>query len=163
MRIERLFRGRHAAAWIAAASLSLALTGCGDDGFGRRYRVMGTVTYKQQPLKEGTISFTPESATGRAASAMISDGAYSLTTVNPDDGALPGRYRVSITANDVDLSKAEAAAKAGGGAAYREDLVVKAQARRKSSIPRKYNLPSTSNLSAEVKEQSNRFDFELAD
>ena len=43
--------------------MALALSaGCGDDGYGRRYPVSGTVTYKGQPLKQGTITFTPADA-----------------------------------------------------------------------------------------------------
>jgi hypothetical protein len=33
----------------------------------------------------------------------------------------------------------------------------------KSSLPAKYSLADTSGLTAEVKEQSNKFDFDLAD
>jgi hypothetical protein len=144
-------------------SLTLTLPGCGDDGYGTRYKVTGTVTCNKQPLKGGSITFTPgDVATGRVASGLISDGEYSLTTFSPGDGARPGRYKVSVTADQVDLSKAQATARATG-AAYREDLVAKAQVRRKSAIPRRYNVAGSSGLTAEVKEQTNRIDFELVD
>lgn len=153
---------RGARCLLALIGTAAFIVGCGDDGYGRRYPVSGNVRFKGEPLKEGAITFTPaDQNTGRAASGFIVDGAYSLTTVDDEDGALPGSYQVSITADDVDLTKVEAAAQKGGGAAFREDLVAKAP--RKSSIPRKYNLPNTSGLSAVVKEESNQLDFNLED
>jgi hypothetical protein len=140
------------------------MSGCSDDGYGPRYAVSGTVTYNKQPVKQGSITFTPEDvATGKVATGVISEGGYALTTFQPGDGAKPGRYKVSVTANEVDLGKVKAAATAGGGAAYDEALVAKAQARRKSSVPKKYNTPVTSNLGAEVKEERNSIDFDLTD
>ena len=41
--------------------------GCGDDGFGKRYPVSGNVTYKNEPVEKGSITFTPVNA-GRPAS-----------------------------------------------------------------------------------------------
>jgi hypothetical protein len=38
-----------------------------------------------------------------------------------------------------------------------------AQKKARSLIPTKYSLPDTSGLTREIKEQSNRFDFELTD
>ena len=139
----------------------LAAAGCGDDGFGRRFDVSGTVTHNGTPLSEGTITFQPEDPDGRVASGMIVDGSYTLTTVDRDDGALPGHYLVSIAANQVDLSEAKAVAEASGGAAMREDLV--AAAPRTSLIPSKYSLPATSGLDATVEERGNTIDFALDD
>ena len=88
-----------------AAALALS-AGCGDDGYGRRYPVSGKVTYKGQPLKQGTITFTPADAnTGRTASGHIVDGAYALTTVDNEDGALPGPYQVAIASVEVDAEQ----------------------------------------------------------
>ena len=142
--------------------MALALSaGCGDDGYGRRYAVSGKVTYKGQPLKQGMVTFTPADAnTGRTASGHVVDGAYALTTVDNEDGALPGPYQVAIASVEVDASKAEERAKASG-AGLDEALVAKAK--RTHSIPRKYSLPSTSGLTREVKEQDNTFDFDLTD
>ena len=145
----------------SAVLLACGVAGCGDDGFGRRYPVSGSVTFDGEPLPEGSITFTPEDPAGRVASGMIIDGSYRLTTVDREDGALPGRYKVSITADQADLSEAKAVAEAGGGAAMREDLVGKAP--RTSLIPPRYNLSATSGLEAQVEERNNSFDFALVE
>ena len=66
--------------------------GCGeDDGIGTRYPVTGNVTYNGKPVESGMITFTPDNPdAGRVATGNIRDGYYSLTTLAPDDGALPG-------------------------------------------------------------------------
>jgi hypothetical protein len=153
-----------------------AVIGCGDtSGFGRRYRVSGTVTYHGKPVERGTISFVPAAPDGRAAGGTIVDGRYSLTTHDPDDGALPGKYRVSVVAKETDSSKVDLKIKRPGEGALSEDerqaiattypqkVAAKAVAMAKNLIPAKYSTSETSELTAEVKEQSNTVDFELKD
>jgi hypothetical protein len=149
--------------------LALVITGCGsDDGLGNRYSVYGTVTYNSQPLEKGTINFAPEDATGRAASGLIENGYYTLTTQEPGDGALPGKYKVIITSKDIDMSKAEQLFKAKLKGQHEtsivpKDFMTKAAKSAKSRIPERYGRPDTSKLSAEVKEQSNSIPFDLTD
>jgi hypothetical protein len=151
---------RHASA-LAGLALIFAL-GCGeDDGIGRRYRVKGTVTYKGEPLKDGVIHFVPPTDGLRAAMGKISDGGYYLTTHTDGDGALPGKYQVTITSKVIDLSKAIAANKGGGGSLM-QDEIAKAVRSAKNLIPPKYSLPQTSGLTAEVKAEANTIDFDLS-
>src|SRR5215203_2395650 len=90
----------------------LSLTACGDGtGFDKRYPVKGTVNYKGVPVEKGSITFKPTDANGHAATGVVANGRYYLTTAVDGDGALPGSYQVSISARDVDLSKAEANSK----------------------------------------------------
>ena len=127
MPIEWNFGASASARRFVVAAAAVLAAGCGDDGFPARYPVTGRVTYQGQPLRMGTITFAPvDAAHGRAASGFIDQGAYALTTVEDQDGAIPGQYQVSIVSQDVDLSKAEAASKKDGGA-FREDLVAKAK------------------------------------
>ena len=92
-----------------SSALFVGLTlvaGCSDDGFGRqRYSVQGTVTYKGENLAKGQISFVPDAQGGQAASGQIENGYYSLSTLTPGDGALPGKYKVTVVAKDVDRRK----------------------------------------------------------
>src|SRR3954452_32978 len=94
-----------------SSALFVGLTlvaGCSDDGFGRqRYSVQGTVTYRGKNLAKGRISFVPvpEASGGQAASGQIENGYYSLSTLTPGDGALPGKYKVTVVAFDVDHEK----------------------------------------------------------
>ena len=155
-----------------------AALGCGDDsGLARRYPVSGTVTYNGKPLERGNISFAPDGPGGRAAGGTIVDGRYSLTTHDLDDGALPGKYKVSIAAKEADTSKVDLTKvkKGTGGnlteaqkkviaAAYPQLIAGKAAAVAKNLVPAKYSSPETSALTFEVKEQSNTgVDFDLKD
>jgi hypothetical protein len=152
---------------LAAILTGLGLVwavGCGDDtGLGRRYPVSGMVTYKGKPVEKGLISFRPTHPEGRAAGGAIADGSYSLETAGNNDGALTGTYQVTITARDVDVAKALAEAKAKNPRVPWQLAEFQAQKKGKSLIPVRYSSPETSGLTREVKEQSNRFDFELTD
>jgi hypothetical protein len=162
----RVRKARTPLALLSALSLVI-LASCGDDGLGKRYPVYGTVTYKGAPVEKGTISFNPEDpAKGRAASGQIEQGSYTLTTLTDGDGAFAGKYKVTVTSKNVDLSGAEAAVKAKGmmnPIALPQEFVAKANREAKSNVPAKYSLPSTTTLSAEVKEESNKLDFDLTD
>jgi hypothetical protein len=154
-----------APALVAVTFLGLlGVTGCGDDsGLGTRYSVSGTVTYNGQPVEKGQISFIPVDLNKqRAANGFIQDGRYSLTTSSPQDGALPGDYKVTIVSKEADNSQViKTIMEKGGGA--RQAEVGKATAKAKDRIPAKYQLPETSGLTAKVEERSNTIDFGLKD
>src|SRR4051812_32834985 len=117
---------------LSALFVGLTLiAGCSDDGFGRqRYSVQGTVTYKGEDLAKGQIAFVPDEAQGgQVASAQIENGYYSLSTLTPGDGALPGKYKVTVVARDFDPEKVRSKARAKGmppGAALPQPLIAKA-------------------------------------
>jgi hypothetical protein len=153
---------------LSALFVGLTLVaGCSDDGFGRqRYSVHGTVTYKGEKLAKGQIAFVPEAQGGQPASGTIENGYYSLTTLTPGDGALPGKYKVTVVAWDYDPEKVRSEAQAKGmpsGAALPQPLIAKAHKQAKSKIPTRYNLPTTTDLTADVEARSNTMDFELTD
>jgi len=143
----------------------VSIVGCGDDtGLGKRYPVYGKVTYNGKPIEKGQITFAPTKTEGttRAANGVIENGNYTLTTAANGDGALPGDYQVTIISKEVDDSKvAETIAQKGGGG--RQMDVAKANKAAQNLIPAKYQLADTSKLKATVKEESNKFDFELTD
>jgi hypothetical protein len=135
--------------------------GCGyDDGIGKRFPVSGKVTYKGQPLKTGTVNFFPEDTkTARPAVGEIQeDGSYRLTTQTPGDGAMGGKYKVAISAYDVDKSKMGSPPQGGV-----PDQVAVAQAQRKSLIPIRYSGTDESGLTATVGPNSTTFNFDLKD
>lgn len=160
---------------FALLALGLVTTiGCGaDDGLGQRYRVYGTVTYNGQPLPRGNISFAPDSATGRAASGVIVDGSYSLTTLDPDDGALPGQYKVSVIAKEADPSSVTVEPKRRGKMTDEQKrrytaenpqlAALQANKLAKDLIPPKYSSPATSGIAREVKAERNQIDIDLKD
>ncbi len=65
----------------------LLAAGCGGSGG----NVSGTVTLGGQPLKEGTVSFTPANGQGQTVSAPIKDGTFSA-------GLPAGDYKVQFSA-----------------------------------------------------------------
>jgi hypothetical protein len=162
------------AASSTAAALLIALGCSGDDGLGSRYSVSGTVTYKGAPVAKGTIGFVPENPSMRGATGEISNGSYSLTTQTAGDGALPGKYKVSIAAKEaVDLEYAKSLLRADLKKKGMDpsmmpvnvppEYMSKASKQAKSLIPEKYSSPESSGLSATVEARSNKIDFPLDD
>ena len=140
----------------------LTVLGCGDTtGLARRYPVSGKVTYKGQPVEKGRISFIPSTADGNPAAGQIENGQYTLTTLAPDDGAIPGKYKVTVLAQEIDDSEMKAIAK--GGQFHHDKTYAKAMKNAKAVVPSKYALADTSGLEREVAAQSNRFDIDLTD
>jgi hypothetical protein len=164
--MKAALRRWHPLAIALSASVTVVVLGCGDEsGLGKRYKVTGRVTYKGENVAHGTVNFTPTKPAppeGRAATGELTDGYYSLSTAGNNDGALPGEYKVAITAKDIDFS---AAKPKDGGAIIRQGSKEQQAAIKagKSLIPTKYSLSETSGLTATVKEESNNFDFPLTD
>lgn len=110
--------------------------------------VSGIVTLDSEPLKDGSISFTPNEVGKRGSSTNIVDGKYALKN---QQALLPGEYTVKINASRrYDLkTKQDAPPDA-------DDTEVGFE----SIVPEKYNKKTT--LTASVTEKgSNTFDFEL--
>lgn len=135
------------------------------------------MTYNGRPLEKGEIHFFPEDAKGGVrASGAIENGAYALGTVGDKNGARPGKYKVGIIAKEDSEAQARAAFEKARAAASRgtrnvqEGMIrippeFRSQAMReaKSLIPAGYGDVRTTDLSAEVKEGPNEFDFTLSD
>jgi hypothetical protein len=91
--------------WLATLAVFcfLLLTGCGPPGM---QRVSGTVTFAggMPPQSEiAVVRFEPVAGSThpdqfKVASGTINpDGSYKLTTLDPDDGAYIGEYKVTFT------------------------------------------------------------------
>src|SRR5262245_43428579 len=103
---------------LIAAAFCCVLTGCGGSEVST-VPVHGKVSISGKPLPAGIITFVPTNiATGlpnrTPQGASQADGASSLSTFRPDDGAVPGDYSVCIQAAQApvpvdDYSKAPAA------------------------------------------------------
>jgi hypothetical protein len=125
------------APWLAAA---VVLFGCGRADLAR---VEGTVSYRGKPLEQGRVGFHP--AEGRPAFGDVRQGAFTLTTYEPGDGALIGLHRVTVH-SDVPADPNDAFSD------------------RVALIPTRYAKPETSGLTAEVKPgAANLFRFDLTD
>lgn len=111
--------------------------------------VTGFITLEGKPLAGATVRFVPEK--GRPAVGTTGDdGRFRLTTFSANDGALPGRYRVTIAGPE-----AGPGGKPGGSGAAKEKP-------SRAGVPPMYSRPQTSPLLAEVSPDGpNEFRLEL--
>lgn len=77
-----------------------AVSGCGGSNLPERYPVEGQVLREKKPLAEAIVTFHP---TGPATYALAkpvgytdSNGRFRLSTINRDDGAVPGEYAITV-------------------------------------------------------------------
>ena len=78
-----------------ALAAVLAAAGCG--GGSGPVPVRGVVKLDGQPVANAAVVFVPQTPGGREAyGSTDANGAFRLTTTKPDDGALPGKYKVVI-------------------------------------------------------------------
>lgn len=160
---------------ICVAGL-IAAAGCPKGGGAKlnTVKVTGTVTLDGTPLPGATVTFSPKSEGARAAFGTTDEnGRFTLTTLNPGDGALPGSYAVAVSKPVAAAASAPSQdPRAMGGSISPEDAArIKAQAQGGTAaaaaaaniVPAKYNSADTSGLTAEVKTGSdNTFTFELS-
>lgn len=127
------------------------LSGCKGGGLEGLVPVQGTVTFKDQPLTEATISFSPyPPGDGKRGGAALSDrqGMFSAWTVQPGDGLLPGEYRVSIIKETVNNTMSIDEMNAY---AVKHGRFPELEAKRE--LPTKYADPDKSGLTVNIPEQ----------
>jgi hypothetical protein len=82
------------------AVLLVGAAGCGSDNGLDLARVSGKVTYKGEPIKNGTIIFQPDESKGttgpQAIGTITSDGSYILSSETAGDGAVVGHHKIGI-------------------------------------------------------------------
>jgi hypothetical protein len=76
----------------------LLCVGCGDDR-PRRVPVSGKVLIDGKPLTHGFVRFIPSGARP-SGGKLDARGCFTLSCFDGDDGAVPGRHRVEIAANE---------------------------------------------------------------
>jgi hypothetical protein len=132
---------------ISALLLTLAASGCGDDGgVGPTFPVAGKVTLDDEPLTAKTtiVLFKPDATKGNTtpfepAGSVDAEGNYTLKTKGKN-GAPPGWYRAIVTARE------EAAPEHPQNPKQHRPV-------SKSLLPAKYGQPETAGLSIEVVEK----------
>lgn len=135
------FSRRFAGTWLVLTAVLLA-AGCGSSG-PKRYGVSGTVNWKGQPIKSGTIFFRADN--GETGGTQITDGKYEI----PAASGLPeGKYRVAINYPDPKIPAPRPDEPPGEAVDAREML------------PAKFN--EQTELTAEIKPQAtNDVSFDL--
>lgn len=115
----------------------------------------GIVNYKGKPVEGATLVFSPENGTHAATGVTDANGRFKLSTFNPGDGAVAGKYQVTVT-------KVEMPPQTAAPASHDEPTPAKAPP--KFLVPEKYSKPEASDLTAEVTDGGkNEYTFELKD
>jgi hypothetical protein len=142
--------------FVVAATLSVCV-GC--DSGPPIAPVVGTVTYKGQPVPEGTVTFYPQAGGRPAVGQIQSDGSYNLAYLKPGDGAVLGAYKVAIESRRVTNV-------APGPKSFTEELAAEGApppppVKVEWLVPEKYSSAESSGLTATVEDKSNVIDFKL--
>jgi hypothetical protein len=129
--------------WFLLAAIVAA--GCARSDHPKTYPVTGKVTYRGQPITSGMVMLTPVDGGHAATGNLNRDGTFRLTTFEKHDGAVPGKYHVTVQAFPADgagLPGAEFAGKA-------------------PPLPPKYASAESSGLSAEINAGENQLELAL--
>lgn len=113
--------------WLALVCCLLTAMGCGDGRPGR-VPISGQILIDGKPLEKALVRFVPSE--GRSSLGQTdSDGRFTLTCYEKNDGATLGKYRVSIIA-----------------------LTSLSGDRVLARVPKKYTTADTSELEVEIQE-----------
>jgi hypothetical protein len=114
-----------------------ACSGCGkSEGVGAPLiPVKGKVTYKGQPLAQGTVTFESQDSGKRAMGKLHADGTFVMSTYKQGDGVVAGEHSVIISGVDKTLARDRAF--------------------------KKYMFRSYGALTAEVRPDNTEFTFDL--
>jgi hypothetical protein len=86
---------------VLLVAVLTTLSACGPGNGLNLAKVSGKVTYKGQPVKNGTVFFKPDEAKGTvgppAVGSITSNGSYIMSTGSVGDGAIIGHHKVGIT------------------------------------------------------------------
>ena len=114
--------------------------------------VSGTVTLDGQPVAGAVVRFTPDGTRPVMAYGLTQNsGQYRLTTYEKGDGAVPGKYAVTVVFKKTTGPATDPTDPAAAPGAAQETW----------SAPKKYSDPKTSGLWAEVAPGVNRIDLDL--
>jgi len=130
----------------------LALVGCSGEKINRPapVPVTGVVTHNGAAVEGATVIFQPAGHNYAATGRTDATGTFTLTAFEPNDGAVPGEYKVTVTKSEVTVT--------GGGGS--DDAPT--TAKEKQLLPIKYARAEGSGLAASVKTGTeNKFDFKL--
>jgi hypothetical protein len=123
--------------------------------------VTGTVTMNGSPVEGATVIFAPAGQGSRSASGKTdASGKFSLTTLQPGDGAMPGDYTVMVTKTEVTESKKVSDDEATE--IIRKTGKPPVTSQTKNLLPAKYGDIAKSDLKATVKKgQKNDIPLDL--
>jgi len=132
----------------------LAVVGCGTKG-PTPVPVSGTVTLDGQPMAKAAVMFVPQSSGLPAHGLTDEEGRFAIGTLKKGDGALEGKYQVTVILNEVQGFIADAKNKDVSGGIAPGGL------KTKWIVPQRYSDTKTSGLAVEVKRGMEPLRFEL--
>lgn len=156
--------------WILQGGVCVALlacvVGCSGGGGGGNHpdtvAVTGTVTYNGSAVDGATVVFSPAGGSQESAFGTTdSSGAFSLKTHWGADGAVPGKYKITVMKTEGEV--------AGSGDGEEVEMVIEEEGSAKPSaishsLPTKYNSAASTDLEEEVTAGGdNNFDLTLTD
>jgi len=147
---------------LCLSALALLSAGCGGSGEVEGVvPVSGAVTFQGAPVQGANVAFSPDGAEGRAAAGTTdAQGKYQLTTLNANDGAKPGNYKVMIS--KMETSGAGATMSQEEQTKYLEQHGSPPPTEIKNALPQQYAEATTTPLTATVKDgDKNEFNFDL--
>jgi hypothetical protein len=153
---ELFYKSVCAGLLLAVAGIS----GCGgsDDGRLPTAPVEVTVTYKGKPVEGAVVTFTTLSPPPAFAKTDAA-GVAKLTTYEEGDGAILGSHKVMVVKQEFDgVVKEEADTESPD---YNPAPGASPLPKVKDLLPKKYTLPGTTDLTAEVVSGQNKFTFDL--
>jgi len=132
----------------------LSLIGCGRGDYPETVSVTGRVTLDGQPLPDAIVTFMPVDGQRSGSGTTDARGAFSLSTFQSGDGAVPGDHQVAIMPSEPPPMP---------GGSGEEDFGERAPTAPYSPpFPARYGLPTTSGLAVTVsRDQKNDFTFDL--
>ncbi len=173
---------------LLTAALLIGVAGCGPDNGLNLAPVRGKVTYKGEPIKNGTVMFMPDESAGntgpQAIGTITSDGTYILSSQDAGDGAVVGMHKVGVLGIDAEPTSAEALPSVTQDAMKylqaktQADLKSASQSLRKGAektvtgldgktyrviLPDKLGSTETSGIKVEVTRGSNTIDIDITE
>lgn len=143
---------------IACVSAGCAKSGAKVKGLAP---VSGVVTMQGTPVEGASVTFYPEGGAGQAAAGTTDVmGKFQLTTLNANDGAKPGTYKVMVS--KVQVTGDGATMSQEDQNKYIEQHGSPPPTKSENALPEKFANLTTTTLTATVSESGpNEFKFDL--
>src|SRR5688572_17379512 len=159
---------RFSKAPFVALALCCLASGCEQSNRPATYPVRGTIAYRGKPVAVASVAFLAPGAPRLAVGTTDDAGNFSLTTYEPDDGAVLGTHVVTVhkltmqagpsydvpSDGKIDPAAIERAMQEAA-------LRIEAAEKSGSELPARYANHNTSDLRLEVVEGENEFIIEL--
>jgi hypothetical protein len=124
-------------------------------------KVTGKVEEKGKPVSGASVFFVPTTQGVQAAFGTTDEsGNYQLTTFEPNDGAMPGAFKIKVTKFDKPPTATQVFKDSDEEIRYYQENPKAAQP-PKSLVPTKYTNEATSGLTFTVGNGPNTYDIEL--